>query len=145
MAIVNRDFDISEQNQFYQAIVPTTAVGASTLIPLAYVPFQGQLKAFSINCSGVSGAVVGSLAVARFVPGAGLTAIIVAGASMALQNVGTSGAQAFTLPGGSSLFSVLQGDVVSLVLVGGNNILASQGCLVIKALQDIKSPLGLTS
>lgn len=146
MAIANRDLDVSEQNQVYNAMLPTTAVGASTLLPLAYVPYQGTIRAFSLSALGVSGAVVGSLAINRFVVGAGQTAILVAGASMALVNVGTSGPLAFTIPAASSTLAQVQaGDVVSLVLVGGNNVLASQACLVIKALQDIKSPLGLTS
>ena len=146
MAIANRDLDVSEQNLPLQALIPATAVGASTIVPLALIPYPGAIKAFSLASTGVSGAVVGSLAINRFVAGAGLTAIIVAGASLALVNVGTSGAQNFTIPAASStLVQVLRGDVVSLVLVGGNNVLASQACLVVQALQDIKSPLGLSS
>lgn len=146
MAIVERSLDVSEQNKVYQGIVPTTAIGASSIISLAYMPYQGTLKAFSVASFGVSGAVVGSLAINRFVVGAGQTAIIVAGASLALVNVGTSGPQNFTLPAVSStLVQVQQGDVVSLVLVGGSNILSAQACLVVQALQDIVTPLGLTS
>lgn len=146
MAICNRDLDVSEQLQVYNAPIPVTAVGASSLIPLAYVPYAGVIRGFNLAAYGVSGAVVGSLAISRFVVGAGQTAIIVAGASQALVNIGTSGAQSFTIPAATStLAQVLAGDVVSLVLVGGNNILGSQACLVIKALQDIKAPLGLSS
>jgi len=146
MAICNRDQDVSEQLKVYSAVIPTTAVGSSSLVPMAYMPYQGTIRGFNIAAQGVSGAVVGSLAIHRFVAGAGMTAIIVAGASLALVNVGTSGPQAFTIPAASStLAQVLQGDVVSLVLVGGNNMLQSQACLVVKALQDIVSPLGLTS
>lgn len=145
MAIVNRSLDISQQREVYNARVPTTAVGSSTLISLFNVPYQSALRGAAIACEGVSGAVVGSVAVNRFVPGAGLTAILVAGASMALQNLGTSGVQGFTVPIGGSVFQLLQGDIVSLVLVGGNNILEAQVCLVLTALQDIKSPLGITA
>lgn len=146
MAICNRDFDVSEQNVVSNARIPTTAVGASTLVSLHHVAYPGAIKAFALASQGVSGAVVGSLAINRFVAGAGLTAIIVAGASLALVNVGTSGPQNFTIPAVSStLVQVLKGDVISLVLVGGNNILEAQACLVVQALQDIKQPLGLTS
>lgn len=146
MAICNRDLDVSEQNQVYNGRIHTSAVSTSTILSLVYVPYAGVIRAFSLASSGVSGAVVGSLAINRFVPGAGLTAIIVPGASQALVNVGTSGPQSFTLPAASStLAQVQQGDIVSLVLVGGNNVIEAQACLVIKALQDIKSPLGLTT
>lgn len=146
MAIVNRSLDVSQQLEAFDCSIPTTAVGASSLLPLHYVAYPGTIRAFSAAASGVSGAVVGSLAINRFVAGAGMTAIIVAGASMALVNAGTSGPQSFTIPAASStLAQVQQGDVVSLVLVGGNNVLSAQCCLVIKALQDIKSPLGLTA
>ncbi len=146
MAICNRDLDASEQLKVFSSIIPTTAVGASTLLALAYMPYAGTIRAFSVAAKGVSGAVVGSLAINRFVVGAGLTAIIVPGASMALVNVGTSGPQNFTIPAASStLAQVLAGDLVSLVLVSGDNVLQSQACLVVKALQDIVSPLGVTS
>lgn len=144
MAICNRDLDVSEQRQVYQAAVPLTAIGASTIVPLAYVPYPGTLSAVKLAAVGVSGAVLAAVAINRFVAGAGLTAILV-GATTALVNVGTSGPQAFTLPSlGSTLLQVQQGDLVSLTLVGGNNLLGAQVALVIKALQDIKSPLGLT-
>lgn len=146
MGICNRDLEVSEQLRTYSPRVPTSAVSTSTIISLHFVADAGVIRAFSFASSGLSGAVVGSLAINRFVSGAGLTAIIVAGASLALVNVGTSGVQNFTLPAASStLAQVIQGDVVSLVLVGGNNILEGQACLVIKALQDIRAPLGLTS
>jgi hypothetical protein len=146
MAIVNRNLDATQQMDVYNCTIPTTAAGASVMVNLAMMPYAGTLKAFTVHALGVSGAVVGSLAISRFVAGAGLTTIIVAGASLALVNVGTSGPQAFTLPASSStLAQVAQGDVVSMLVLAGNNILASQVCLVVKALQDIKSPLGLTS
>lgn len=146
MGICNRDEDLSQQRKVVNASVPTTAIGASTLISMWYCAYPGRIDAFSLASFGVSGAVVGSLAINRFVVGAGMTAIIVAGASQALVNVGTSGPQSFTLPAVSStLRLVAQGDIVSLVLVSGNNILSAQACLVIDALQDILSPLGLTS
>lgn len=146
MAICNRDLDVSEKNRQLTATVPVTAIGASSLIPLVYVEAPGVIRAFSLASYGVSGAVVGSLAINRFVTGAGLTAIIVAGASQALVNVGTSGPQSFTIPAASStLVQVLNGDIISLVLVSGNNILQSQAALVVQSLADIQAPLSVTT
>lgn len=145
MAIANRDLDVSEQRQVYQAGVPVTAIGVSTIVPLTLVPYPGTVSAVRIAAVGVSLTPVAHVAINRFVPGAGLTAILT-GATIGLVNVGLSGPQVFTLPTlASTLLQVQLGDVVSLVLgPTGGNVLGIQAALVIKALQDIKQPLGLT-
>jgi hypothetical protein len=140
MPIINREYDISEKRQVICEIVNNKAAGTYGLF---LVPYAMSLDGVRSAAVGVSGAVVAQVAVQRFIAGTGFTSILV-GSTITVTAVGTSGAQGISQSGGASLFNLQQDDLVSLVTTGTGVTEHTIG-LVLKALQDIKSPQGLTS
>lgn len=140
MPIINRELDVSEKRQ---VIVEKTENKAAGTYGLYLVPYPCALESARVAAAGVSGTVVAQMAVQRFIAGSGLTSILT-GATITVTTIGTSGMQGISLLGGASLFNLQQDDLVSIVTTG-TGITELTVAIVCKALQDIKSPQGLTS
>lgn len=140
MPIINRELDVSEKRKISQAVIYNKAAGTYAV---NLVPYPCALESARVAAAGVSGAVVAQMAVQRFIAGAGLTSILT-GATITVTTIGTSGMQGISLLGGASLFPLQQDDLVSVVTTG-TGITELTVAIVVKALQDIKSPQGLTS
>lgn len=140
MAVANRDLDASEQKHALQATTGLIVTGQT--YPLFIVPYNSTFKAAQFAAIGVSGAPNYSLWIQRFIVGTGITSIAV-GASVVATTYGTSGSQGFTLVGGAT-FPLYTGDVISLSVAAANTAsIATQVTIVIQALQDVKTLLGV--
>lgn len=151
MAIVNRTLDASEQRRVgvLQWSNGVTLVGTGVTRTIGIVPWPCTLDAGQIAAFGLSGAPSYAIAVQRFIPGAGLTAITVAvGASNVPPDFGTSGVgiSAMILPAaGSTLLNLLANDVVYFVSGVANTAATYLAIsLVLKPTQDIKYNFGLS-
>lgn len=138
MGIVNRSMDVSEQQQVVELNRKLAAASEDHFI--MHVPHPMQIQSVKAIASGISGSPEAQLELKRFVVGAGLTTISI-GASLAVEAIGTSGPQSFSLPAsGSSLLELQEGDVLNVATAGANsaadNLVVS---VVVKSLQDIKS------
>jgi hypothetical protein len=140
MAICNRDLDVSQQRQEYQATIAPTATGLTYL--LAVVPYPARLVAMAQGAVGLSGAPNHSIWLNRFVVGSGITTISF-GNSLVTTAMGTSGIQSFSLPLAST-FPLQAGDVL-LLSTAASNTSAASVCVttVIQALQDYKTEFGV--
>jgi hypothetical protein len=146
MAIVNRTLDASEQRKVMEiSLVATQLVNGATT-PVAIVPYPSVLDAGEIVMFGISGAPQFSLAVSRFIPGAGSTSYIVAvGTSNIPLAYGTSGGWAMVLPAsGSTLLQLQANDVLIVNQPGGASAAAVSAVigLDIKPIQDSKIVFG---
>jgi len=140
MPIINRELDVSEKRLVECVTINNKAAGTYAL---HLVPYACALESARVSAVGVSGAVVAQMAVQRFIAGSGLTSILT-GATITLTTIGTSGMQGISLLGGASLLNLQQDDLISVVMTG-TGVTELTVAVVIKALQDIKSPQGLVA
>lgn len=153
MAIVNRDLDLSEQRVTFQGktvgVLANSGGSLTQAEAMFIVPFPCTLDAARISSIGSSGTVVAGLQTARFITGAGLTMIPLVTATMTISVFGTSGGVGFSLPAaGSTLLALQTNDVLILHNFGGSGAALNAGAqmaVVLRAVADIKQPLGLTS
>ena len=142
MAIVNRDLDPSQQR--LNVVVSTAVIGVSQLVQLAIAPCAVQILNVSSSALGLSGSPIVGLQIQRFVVGSGLTTIPINGSSLlTITALGTSGIQSQVLPAsGSTLTSILRGDVLQAVTSTANT--AASYCFesVLQVLQDVKQDFG---
>lgn len=143
MAICNRDLDASQQKVIYSGNIKSD-VGQSLSPLIGIVSTPGVLQAVRVAAQGFSGSPVGQVEIQRFVPGAGLTAIV-PGSTLALQTLGTSGILGMSLAAiGSTLLNLQVGDVLvwRAMPVANTAALEVQISCVVKNLQDILSTFG---
>lgn len=140
MAIVNRDCDVSQQDETHVAALTKTITGQTYSLMVA--PFPCQLIAAQQCAAGLSGAPNHSLWLQRFLPGVGITSIAV-GASLVSQVWGTSGSQSYTIAAAATSYPMQAGDLLMLSTAAANTSCEQvQVSFVIRALQDIKSFYG---
>jgi hypothetical protein len=140
MAIANRDLDASEQKHTINMTIAPTATGFTYTI--CEIPYNSILRAAQMNCVGLSGAPNHSLWIQRFIVGTGVTSIVV-GNSLVATAWSTSGAQGFSVSAGVS-YPLFGGDLILLSTAGANTATAQTTvALVIQALQDYKTQLGV--
>lgn len=145
MALVNRDKDLSEQRDIVQAQFGLIGTGAT--LHLAVVPYFGQIQGIQVSSVGLSGSPTMLFGINRFIVGTGFTTITGGATTLTISAVGTSGPQAFVLAAaGSSLLTVQQGDVLVMSTATANTAASSYAIsVVMKALQDVKVPFGITT
>ena len=144
MAIVNRDFDNSQQRDVFFYSNPLIS-GTSSLINLAVASCAQQLLVIASEAFGVSGAPQVALQVQRFVVGSsGLTTIALNGSSLlTVLAYSTSGMQTHSIPTGSTLLLLQKGDLVQAVTSIANTASVYAFECVLLTLQDIKQNYGV--
>lgn len=150
MAVINRDFDVTEQIKDL-AVLLSTAVGASagTSYQVAHLPYPATLRGVFIAANSISGAPVVSVDIKRWTSG-GVTTIPYASTTLAVLAYGASAAyQGVSLAAsGSTLLNLQAGDVIVLnqQFSGGN--VAIGGAVVttcVQAIQDIRAHFNITT
>ncbi len=134
MPIINQNLDGSEKKRFESIALGALATGVTQL--LVTVPYNSLLQGLNVSAFGLSGAPVHSLSVFRFVPGVGLTSVLL-GATLTIQTIGTSGPIGYSLarPG----ISLLAGDNLCVTTGVANTAIATSiMTVVLSALDDIK-------
>ena len=143
MAIVNRDFDNSQQRDVFFYSNPLIS-GTSSLINLAVASCAQQLLVIASEAFGVSGAPQVAIQVQRFVVGSGLTTIALNGSSLlTVLAYSTSGMQTHSIPTGSTLLLLQKGDLVQAVTSIANTAAVYAFECVLLTLQDIKQNYGV--
>lgn len=146
MSIVNRTLDASEQRKVLEVSLVAAQLTNGVTTPIAVVPYPSVLDAGEIAMYGISGAPQFSLAVSRFIPGAGATSYVIAvGTSNIPLAYGTSGGWAMVLPAsGSTLLQLQANDVLIVNQPGGASAAAVSAvvALDLKPIQDIKIVFG---
>lgn len=143
MAIVNRDFDNSQQRDVFFYSNPLIS-GTSSLINLAVASCAQQLLVIASEAFGVSGAPQVAIQVQRFVVGSGLTTIALNGSSLlTVSAYSTSGMQTHSIPTGSTLLLLQKGDLVQAVTSIANTAAVYAFECVLLTLQDIKQNYGV--
>lgn len=145
MSIHNRTLGVSEQRHpisfnNYSLSLTSGETGVLALIPYSCSLDAAQIAAFSIASTPNL-----LLTVQRFVTGVGVT-VWNLGTTFSIRNYGTSGTVSGGLslpPMGSTLTTLVAGDVVGYVVGGGATaaINGLAGCLVIRPLQDVRTNL----
>lgn len=143
MGIINRDLDITQQIDIFDA--QYSVAGTSALINLGQVPYSGQLLKVTSSAFGVSGSPILGIQIQRFIAGSGSTVINVNGSSLlTVTAFSTSGMQTHSLPAvGSSLIQLLNGDNLQIVTSVANTAASYSVNAAIQCLQDYKSQYGL--
>lgn len=139
MGIANRDYDISEQ-RFVESITIPSADAVTGTKELYTAPCDVTLEAVNLVPVGISGTPTIALQTNRFVVGSGVTAIPVIGATTYVA-FSTSGLVEMPMPtSGSTLLSLVAGDVLELVIGSANSAWETiQVSVQGKYTQDIKS------
>lgn len=137
MAIVNRTLDISEQKDLVEANGVAIATGTDYVLHKA--PRAQVIADAKHSAIGISGSPTSTLKLMRFVVGAGMTTISISGA-LAVQAVGTSGTQTYSLPASGSSLLNLQGGDILVATAGGTNAGTAQSLMqvVLTNIADIK-------
>lgn len=146
MAIVNRDFDVSQQKDVINH-TQNSAVATGATLFVAALPYPCTLAAVSCAATGVSNAMQVGFYANRWVT-AGLTSIPLGISNMVLVEYSSSG----VVPGlsmlftGSSAVALLAGDVITLqTSVTNGNALKLAFNFIVKKTQDIVSHDGISS
>lgn len=139
MGIANRDYDVSEQ-RFVESITIPSSFATTGTCEIYTAPCDVTLEAVNLVPVGISGTPTIALQTNRFVIGAGLTAIPVIGATTYIA-FSTSGLVEMPMPSsGSTLLSLVAGDVLELVFGGADSAWTTvQVSVQGKYTQDIKS------
>lgn len=139
MAIVNRDYDASEQRKTLQCEFGVTGTGVTLLC--AQVPVASELQAIRVAAVGLSGAPTVAFTIGRFIAGTGFTSLTGGATTLTLTAFGTSGLQTMAVTAsGSSLVALTAGDVLQLTTAGANAAAAALSvAFVVKELVDIKN------
>lgn len=148
MAIVNRDLDLSQQNQCLSSVI-STSVGASAgaEFHVAQMPFPGTLKKVVFAANSVSGSAQVAVDLKRWTA-TGLTTIAYLSTTLVLTATGISSAystQSVTI--NASLGLLQAGDVICVnQLFSGGNVGAANMVVscVVQATQDICEHFGIT-
>lgn len=137
MGNINRTDDVSQQKDLVQQNLLAVPTGATMLLHKA--PRAQTITDAKMSAVGISGSPTATLYLQRFVVGAGLTSIAISGA-LAVQNVGTSGSQTFSLPAaGSSLLQLASGDILTVITGGANSaVVEALVDVVVQNIQDYK-------
>ncbi len=148
MAIVNRALDNSQQERELSAVYGAFSTGASNAtvdVPVGIVPYPATLVAARASATGVSGSPTVALYIQRFIVGSGTTAYLGGFTTLALQAVGTSGAQSVVIAAaGSTALGLLTGDVILGTFAGQDSAATGLALtVVIDAIQDIRTHFGL--
>jgi hypothetical protein len=139
--IVNRDLDASEQKSMLSGTIRSTVTGTSYTI--AQVPFNAIVLGGFEASGGLSGTPTGHVVVNRFIAGAGETTILGLFQTHTPTAFGVSGLQGLSLIGASTVL-LLAGDKLVYRAAGTNAALAETTVsVVVKALQDVRTVLGL--
>lgn len=140
MAIVNRDNDVSQQEQAFSEAIGNMATGAT--FGLLIVPYPSSLVAIQESAAAISGSPSHSLWLQRFIVGTGVTSIQI-GASLGISAFATSGCQGFSILPAAASFQFVAGDVLLVNTTASNaSTTASVFTVCLKALQDIKTYFG---
>lgn len=146
MAIVNRDYDASEQLNVLASGPIATASGLS--YNAVQVPFPGTLRGLALTAQSISGAPSITVDLIRWT-GAGVTTIINVGGSLAVVPAGISASYQLApiAAGGSTMLNLQAGDVLVVHQATAANVGAAGVILsaVVKATQDIKACFGLSN
>lgn len=140
MAIVNRDFDASEQRE----VVNYRSNGALVTGTTAYVwvaPFPGTIQSVKSIANGVSGAMAVDILLERFTSG-GNTFIAIGISALTLVNMSLSGPQSYSglAATGSTLLNFQAGDGLVLKTSVANSATTDLMMnIVVKKTQDILS------
>lgn len=142
MAIINREFDASEQKIVIHC--PLGAVATSITRELVVAPYPCEVIDVKETSLGLSGAPVHAMSIDRFIVGSGLTNVTGGWTNLTIVALGTSGVQDYPqVASGNSLIQLQASDVLKLVSSGANTATAdSQVTITIRALQDQKTYFG---
>jgi len=121
MAIINRDHDISEKREVVEFSQRTLVTGASYII--TQVPYKCDVQGAYVAAIGLSGSPILSFNAVRFNATGGQTVIALGVSGVVLTAFGTSGIQGFSgmQALGSSLLSLIPGDLLAMTLTGTNS------------------------
>lgn len=150
MSVLNRDLGLGQQRDTWQ--VNTGAMAVNATYTLCVVPYPAALATGAVNFFGVSNTPSINIDVTRYNT-AGVTTIT--GTASALAQVGatlavgfstyagyTVGLQGITVPVFNTYLQA--GDILTARISGANsNVTGSIVCLVLQALQDVKTSFGV--
>lgn len=142
MAIVNRDLDVSEQREVFQAqLAPVSLTGGTYMIAL--VPSQIEVQAIEISADGLSNVPVFEVEAHKFAGGITINSSICTGTSVGA--FGLSGPVSLALgTAGSTQVQVDAGSALVLSVTGANSAAAKCVVTVVgKRLQDIVTHFGV--
>lgn len=157
MAIVGRDFDVSERKNslFFTGAAGSTNIATGvTVLAVGPLAYPGTLQSISAWAAGLSGAPALTFFVARYANG--YTGMVMSISNMILNNSGASGPlgvgglatggySGLAIPG-STLLNLLAGDVLSFSTSVANTATTFLALdYVIKKTQDIVSFNGVSS
>lgn len=125
MGIINRDHEISEKRDVVVFSQRTLVTGASYII--TQVPYKCDVQGAYIAAIGLSGSPILSFNAIRFNATGGQTVINLGVSGAVLNAYGTSGILGFSgmQSLGSSLLSLLPGDLLAMTLTGANSAVDS--------------------
>jgi hypothetical protein len=145
MAIVNREFDASEQKE----VIPIVTPGAVTLTGgtyvIALVPYACEVKKVVLNAYGLSNIPNFEVEAYNFVVGAGATINSAISTATSAGGFGLSGLVTLTLgTAGSTQVQLQAGSALVLTVTGANSAASSViGEIVVQKLQDIATYFGV--
>ena len=145
MGLINRDNDVTEQQEIYSISFLNTGGGGSALIATGstlycgvVIPRAMQIQSAQVTCFGISGAPQALLGCLRFAA----TASFVIGTTTLIPAYGTSAYLPYSLgAAGSTTLNLQKGDILVMQQLGGSGAASTSTIMniVCKNIQDLKS------